>query len=169
MNSRTFPQPFKILFVCLGNICRSPTAEAIMKKLVAQRGLNQFYHIDSAGTSGYHLGTLPDPRTRKHGANRSYQIDSLSRKVIADDFSFSLLLAMDDANYDYLLKLAPTVDDQSKVRRMIDFCTNSKFDHVPDPYYEGANGFDLVLDILENACANLLTELEEQRESGRVG
>ncbi|MEN9919544.1 MAG: hypothetical protein RL662_1980 [Bacteroidota bacterium] len=152
----------KILFVCLGNICRSPAAEGIMKHMAHERGLDATIEIDSAGTSGYHDGDLPDHRMRKHGAKRGYSFDSLSRKFMSDDFNeFDLILAMDDSNYSNVMRLSPDVESQKKVYRMVDFSQNFSHDHIPDPYYSGADGFELVLDLLEDACQGLINHLEK--------
>lgn len=106
---------YKVLFVCLGNICRSPAGEGIFKDMVIQEGLSDKITVDSAGTSGYHDGELPDPRMRQHGSRRGYKFDSLSRKFIADDFyNFDIILAMDDSNYHNIMRLAPDLDSQKK-------------------------------------------------------
>ena len=155
---------YKILFVCLGNICRSPAGEGILKKYIADRGLQNQIEIDSAGTSGYHDGDLPDRRMRHHGQARGYVFDSLSRKFTANDFDeFDLILAMDDSNYNNIMSLSIDIESQSKVHRMIDFSIKYQHDHIPDPYYSGADGFELVLDLLEDACAGLISNLEENK------
>lgn len=153
---------YKVLFVCLGNICRSPAGEGIFKKMVNEEGLDHYIKVDSAGTSGYHDGELPDHRMRRHGAKRGYTFDSLSRKFTARDFDkFDLILAMDDSNYYNILALAPDLEAEKKVRRMVDFSRKYVHDHVPDPYYSGTDGFELVLDLLEDACKGLLEEIKE--------
>ncbi|NDW08739.1 low molecular weight protein-tyrosine-phosphatase [Dysgonomonas sp. 520] len=150
----------KILFVCLGNICRSPAAEGIMKYLIEKNNLNDKIEIDSAGTSGYHNGELPDSRMRKHGSKRGYKFDSLSRKFTAKDFDdFDMIIAMDDSNYHNILRLAPDLESEKKVFRMVDFSMKYQHDHIPDPYYSGADGFELVLDLLEDACNGLMKEI----------
>lgn len=154
---------YRILFVCLGNICRSPAGEGIMRKFVETEGLHDKIKIDSAGTSGYHIGELPDSRMRQHGARRGYDFNSLSRKFTANDFdNFDLILAMDDSNYANILRLSPDLESDAKVKRMVDFSVKYSHDHVPDPYYSGADGFELVLDLLEDACQGLLTEVKKQ-------
>lgn len=153
----------KILFVCLGNICRSPAGEGIMKKLVNEAGLEDRIEIDSAGTSGYHNGELPDKRMRQHGLRRGYNFDSLSRRFTAADFdNFDLILAMDDSNYHNIMSLSPDLESQKKVHRMTEYSQRYSPDHIPDPYYSGADGFELVLDLLEDACQGLLTEIKKQ-------
>ena len=134
----------RLLFVCLGNICRSPSAEAVMKKLVKDAGLGDRIEIDSAGITGYHEGDRADSRMRAHAARRGYSLDSISRPVRQWDFhDFDLIIGMDDQNI-------------TDLKRMTEFSRNKLYDHVPDPYYSGAEGFELVLDLLEDACAGLL-------------
>lgn len=152
----------RILFVCLGNICRSPAAEGIFKSLVAKNGLENRFLIDSAGTSGYHDGDLPDRRMRYHGSLRGYTFDSLSRKFTSRDFDrFDIILAMDDNNYEDIIEQAPNLESRDKVFRMVDFLQQKDYDHVPDPYYSGASGFELVMDLLEDACEGLLQHLKD--------
>lgn len=153
---------YKVLFVCLGNICRSPAGEGIFKKMVKEEDLTDKIMVDSAGTSGYHDGELPDPRMRQHGARRGYKLDSLSRKFTSKDFyDFDIILAMDDSNYHNIIRLAPDLDSEKKVHRMVDFSQRFEHDHVPDPYYSGADGFELVLDLLEDACEGLLDKMKK--------
>lgn len=151
----------RILFVCLGNICRSSTAEAVMKHLVSQAGREREFEIDSAGILSYHRGELPDPRMRAHAARRGYTLDHRSRPVCTDDFlHFDLIIGMDDRNLDDLRDRAPSPEACRKICRMTDYCTRYTWaDHVPDPYYGGADGFEQVLDLLEDACAGLLRSL----------
>lgn len=155
-------EKYRILFVCLGNICRSPAAEGIMKKMIETENIANQFVIDSAGTSGYHNGDLPDHRMRQHGSRRGYNFNSLSRKFSSDDFdNFDLIIAMDDRNYQDILRLSPDLESQKKVHRMIDFSQKYNYDHVPDPYYSGADGFELVLDLLEDACEGLLKNIQK--------
>ncbi|MDR3061318.1 MAG: low molecular weight phosphotyrosine protein phosphatase [Dysgonamonadaceae bacterium] len=150
----------KLLFVCLGNICRSPAAEGIMKKKVKEAGLENLIEIDSAGITGYHEGELPDQRMQVHAACRGYKLTSRSRPLKYDDFfEFDLIIGMDDSNIRHLMQKAPDPESQQKIRRMTDYCRKHANDHVPDPYYGGSNGFELVLDLLEDACDGLLEEL----------
>ncbi|MCD8031073.1 MAG: low molecular weight phosphotyrosine protein phosphatase [Bacteroides sp.] len=150
----------KILFVCLGNICRSSTAEGIMRRLIAEAGREEEFEIDSAGILSYHQGELPDSRMRAHAARRGYELTHRSRPVTTDDFyRFDLILGMDDRNLQDLHDRAPSLEEQSKIGRMTDYCTQIDADHVPDPYYGGAAGFERVIDILEDACRGLLTSL----------
>ena len=153
----------KVLFVCLGNICRSPAAEGIFKKMIEDRGLEDKYFVDSAGTAGYHDGDLPDRRMRHHGALRGYNFDSISRRLTSDDFyDFDYILVMDDNNYDDAMDIAPDLESRSKLHRMVDFSRHMNHDYVPDPYYGGDAGFSLVIDILEDACEGLLGKLEKE-------
>lgn len=150
----------KILFVCLGNICRSSSAEGVMKLLVEKAGRTAEFEIDSAGILSYHQGELPDPRMRSHAARRGYQLLHRSRPVTTADFSrFDLIIGMDDQNIDDLRQLAPSPEACEKIHRMTEYCTSHpQADYVPDPYYGGSEGFEYVLDLLEDACAGLLSQ-----------
>ena len=153
----------RILFICLGNICRSPSAEAIMKYYVKDRGLEEQYYIDSAGISGYHSGDPADRRMQSHAIRRGYDLTSLSRKFYPDaDFSdFDMIIGMDDRNIEDLKDKAPSPEEWKKIHRMTEYCNRIPADHVPDPYYGGAEGFEYVLDILEDACSGLLISLTQ--------
>ena len=148
----------KILFVCLGNICRSSSAEGVMKQLIEQAGREDEFIIDSAGILSYHQGELPDSRMRAHAARRGYDLTHRSRPVCTDDFyDFDLIIGMDGRNIDDLKDRAPSVEAWKKIHRMTEYCTKfTHADHVPDTYYGGAEGFEYVLDVLEDACAGLL-------------
>jgi protein-tyrosine phosphatase len=148
---------YGILFVCLGNICRSPSAEAIMKKMIEEAGLADRIQVDSAGIHNYHEGELPDSRMRMHGGRRGYKLDSRSRPVKMSDFyDFDMIIGMDDGNIADLKRKAPDMESLTKIHKITDFLRNKMYDHVPDPYYGGASGFELVLDLLEDACSGLL-------------
>lgn len=150
----------KILFVCLGNICRSPSAEAVMKSLVKQAGREDRIFVDSAGIMGYHEGELPDSRMRKHAAMRGYSLDSHSRPVHSSDFyDFDYIIGMDDANISDLKRKAPDLESVAKIHKMTEYNRKFTADHVPDPYYGGASGFELVLDLLEDACYGLFESI----------
>lgn len=132
-----------------------------MKQLVEREGRQEEFVIDSAGILSYHQGELPDPRMRSHAARRGYQLTHRSRPVSTDDFlEFDLIIGMDDRNLDDLRQLAPTLESEKKICRMTDYCRHHpEADHVPDPYYGGSAGFDLVLNLLEDACQGLLDTL----------
>jgi protein-tyrosine phosphatase len=153
-----------LLFVCLGNICRSPAAEAVMAQKLKTAGRSMQIACDSAGIIGYHSGEKSDSRMIKHGLRRGYDLISLSRKVNPEiDFNyFDMIIGMDDQNIKDLNSLARSESARRKIFKMTDFCTNSKYNHVPDPYYGDSSGFELVLDILEDACSGLIAHLEKQ-------
>ena len=152
----------KILFVCLGNICRSSSAEEIMRTFVAREGLEKEIEVDSAGILSYHQGELPDERMRAHAIRRGYNLTHHSRPVRTDDFfEFDLIVGMDDRNIQDLCDRSPSIETEKKICRMTDFCIKKVVDYVPDPYYGGAQGFENVLDILEDACEGLLKRINE--------
>lgn len=145
----------RVLFVCLGNICRSPAGEGVLRRIVEENGRSEEWEIDSAGTGGYHAGQLPDNRMRVHARRRGLELDHICRKVRPSDFEdFDLILAMDHNNLVDLQKMAPTVEAYNRILPMAAFI-DGRCDYVPDPYYEGAEGFELVLDLLQNGCRNL--------------
>lgn len=145
----------RILFVCLGNICRSPAAEAVFKAKAKLQGIDVF--VDSAGTSAWYQGEKADSRMRQAAAARGYQITSFSRPFNRNDFqNFDLIVAMDDLNFDELKEKALTSEEDQKIVRMRDFLRHHRSDHIPDPYYGGADGFNLVIDLLEDASEGLL-------------
>lgn len=150
-----------ILFVCLGNICRSPMAEAIMQNLINQQELDKSIKIDSAGMISVHQGEQADRRMQEAGLARGYRVNHRSRPVTTDDFEkFDLIIGMDDSNIDALESKAPNPEAKQKIRRMADYFTTQEIDHVPDPYYGGSQGFNYVIDLLEEGCNNLLLELK---------
>ncbi|MBO5251506.1 MAG: low molecular weight phosphotyrosine protein phosphatase [Bacteroidaceae bacterium] len=152
----------KILFVCLGNICRSSSAEEVMRTKIKEAGLEDKITVDSAGILSYHEGELPDSRMRMHAYHRGYHLTHRSRPVRTLDFyEFDLIIGMDDRNIQDLKDRAPDLESEKKICRMTDFCQNMMVDHVPDPYYGGASGFEQVLDILEDACSGLLERLKD--------
>ncbi|HEX2127775.1 MAG TPA: low molecular weight protein-tyrosine-phosphatase [Solirubrobacterales bacterium] len=152
----------RILFVCLGNICRSPTAEGVMKQLVADAGLQSEIEVESAGTGGWHVGHPPDERATGAAAARGIELLGEARRVIRRDFDdFDLLIAMDRSNRDALLALAPDAEARRKVFLLREFGEGAARD-VPDPYYGGEEGFEHVLDIVERSCEALLEEVRER-------
>ncbi len=151
----------RVLFVCLGNICRSPSAEAVFNGLLKKEGLMDLIESDSAGTTGFHAGQPADRRMQSHAIKRGYNLTSISRPVDPDrDFDeFDYIIGMDDSNVFDLQEMARDADDMQKVHKMTDFCSKEGQHSVPDPYYGGSDGFELVLDILEDACEGLLNEV----------
>lgn len=148
---------YKLLFVCLGNICRSPSAENIMNYLIAETGLTESITCDSAGTSGYHIGAAPDRRMNHAALKRGLELQGRSRKLKSADLQqFDLILAMDRENYRDILYLDREGKYEDKIRMMCDFATEKSDREVPDPYYGGADGFDYVIDLLFDACSGLL-------------
>ncbi|GAF03722.1 low molecular weight protein-tyrosine-phosphatase [Saccharicrinis fermentans] len=154
----------KILFVCLGNICRSPSAEAVMKAKLEKHQLNDKYLIDSAGITGFHEGSPADHRMQQHAFQRGYLLTSLSRpiQIPTDFYKYDHIIAMDKENMSDLTALAPDNFNSEKLSKMTDYCTHFTHDSVPDPYYGGAAGFELVLDLLEDACEGLIKKLESE-------
>lgn len=148
----------RILFVCLGNICRSPAAEGVLRDMALRSGMEERVEIDSAGTYSSHAGQLPDTRMRAAALARGYVLTHHARPIRESDFfDFDIIVAMDDNNYHNLFRLAPTIESREKIFRMSEFFTRHKeWTHVPDPYYEGHEGFELVLDMLEDGCAEIL-------------
>ena len=153
----------RILFVCLGNICRSPTAEVVFRAVAQRDAPDLVLEIDSAGTAGYHVGELPDQRTRQVAARRGYDMSALrARTVEADDFEhFDLILAMDRENLRTLQRRAPA-QARERLRLFLEFAPEAGVSEVPDPYYGGPNGFEDVLDLIEAASRGLLEHLRRQ-------
>lgn len=152
----------RILFVCLGNICRSPAAEGVMKSIVTAEGDESRFVIDSAGTGSYHIGDLPDRRMRIHARRRGLELDHICRQVRTSDFdNFDFIIGMDDSNIANLRRIAPSPEAERKIHSMGEWIGigGGHYDYVPDPYYEGAEGFELVLDLLDDACRRLYASL----------
>jgi len=157
----------RLLFVCLGNICRSPAAEGIMMDLIKKNGLQDLIEVDSAGTSGWHEGELPDERMRLHGEKRGYDFCSPSRKLTRQDLSsFDYILVMDENNYKTVRSMASDKEEAKKIHLMTDYLVQYRklFDQIPDPYYGDASGFELVLDLLEDACEGLLLAIKKAHQ-----
>ncbi|MBQ0121534.1 MAG: low molecular weight phosphotyrosine protein phosphatase [Bacteroidales bacterium] len=157
-------EKYKILFVCLGNICRSPAAHGVMQRLIEDEGLDSVIEVDSAGTYGGHQGQLPDHRMRRHAARRGYDLTHRSRPVVQSDFThFDMIVAMDDGNARDLKWMART-DITHRLVMMGDYLSpGQKHSYVPDPYYGGPEDFELALDLVEDACANLLDYIKKNK------
>jgi protein-tyrosine phosphatase len=153
----------KILFVCLGNICRSPTAEVVFRLIASREAPDIVLEIDSAGTAGYHVGELPDQRTRQAAARRGYDLSALRARVVEPrDFEyFDLILAMDRDNLRALERRAPA-HARDHLRLFLEFAPQTGISEVPDPYYGGPNGFEDVLDLIEAASRGLIDHLRRQ-------
>jgi protein-tyrosine phosphatase len=151
----------KVLFVCMGNICRSPTAEGVFRYKVQHAALANEIYIDSAGTHAYHVGEPPDRRAQAAALKRGVDLSTQqARKVNVSDFSeFDYVLAMDEANHYDLMTLCP-IEHRHKVRLFLDFAQHSPQREVPDPYYGGSNGFEIVLDLIEDAADGLLLNIQ---------
>jgi protein-tyrosine phosphatase len=145
-----------LLFVCLGNICRSPMAEAIFLKILDREGLTGQFKIDSAGLLDYHEGELADSRMRFHAGMRGYILTHKSRPITKADFNaFEWIIGMDEQNIRGLKQLASTDEQKGKIHLMTDYCQRMEATHVPDPYYSGDQGFENVINLLEDACEGL--------------
>lgn len=154
---------YKLLFVCLGNICRSPSAENIMNHLIDKAQLNGSIICDSAGTSNYHIGSPPDRRMTTAAARRGIKLEGEARQLQGSDLEiFDLILAMDKENYRDILYLDPQQKYWHKVRLMCEFAYRHQLEEVPDPYYGGTEGFDRVIDLLLDACEGLLQYVVQQ-------
>lgn len=153
--------PKRILFVCLGNICRSPAAEGVMDEIITRCDDPSQWVLDSAGTGGYHIGQLPDKRMRVHARQRGLELTHHCRQLSAQDFrDFDLLIGMDASNLANMRRVAPDLESARKIVPMAAWLSDTtRYDHIPDPYYEGAEGFELVLDLLDDACTNLYNSL----------
>jgi protein-tyrosine phosphatase len=157
------PEPVRVCFVCLGNICRSPTAEGILRALVAKAGLEGRIEVDSAGTGSWHVGELPDPRTRAEARRRGLELTSRARQLRPEDFErFDYILVMDASNHADALSIAPRPGARALLERLRSFDPRAGDDlDVPDPYF-GDDGFAHVFDLCETACRHLLSHLREK-------
>lgn len=152
---------FALLFVCLGNICRSPAAQAVMQKLVDDAGLSNRFYIDSAGIGAWHVGQLPDKRMRDHARRRGYRLTHLARQIDAEsDFCrFDRIVVMDEDNYRQVAGKARSAEEKAKVVRMADYFSHHVGERtVPDPYYGGPEDFELALDLIEDGCRGILAQ-----------
>ena len=156
----------RLCFVCLGNICRSPTAEGIMRSLLEEAGLEEIVEVDSAGTGADHVGEEPDPRTHEAAAENGVSLAGSARQFEIEDFDeFEYVLAMDGENRDELSSLAPDEEAEEKIFLVRDFESNARRDQdVPDPYYGGSDGFEKTFQILDRACRGLLEHLVAHHE-----
>lgn len=153
-------EPFRLLFVCLGNICRSPAAEGVMRAMVEREGLAGRVTIRSAGTGGWHAGNLPDARMRGAAKNRGYNLQSRARQVTEDDLhEHHLVLVMDEQNLREIQTFDRKRQHGEKIRLFCDFCTDHDAKEVPDPYYGGEQGFEHVLDLLEDGCRGVIEHI----------
>ena len=153
-------QRYRLTFVCMGNICRSPTADGVMRHKVAARNWQHWIDVDSAGTHAHHVGEAPDARSQRHARQRGYDLSMLrARQLVAQDFEVSdLVLVMDWDNLALAEAMCPPAQHH-KLRRLTEFCTRHDSPVVPDPYHEGAQGFERVLDLVEDACEGLLLHI----------
>ena len=157
----TSPAQVAVLMVCMGNICRSPTAEGVLRRQLQEAGLEGWVRLDSAGTHAYHVGNPPDERAQDHARRRGYELADLrARQILDADFEqFDLILAMDWDNLALAEAMCPP-PHRRKLRRLTEFCRRHDSPVVPDPYYGGADGFEHVLDLVEDACDGLLDHIE---------
>jgi protein-tyrosine phosphatase len=158
---------YRVLLVCMGNICRSPTAEGVVRAYIKNNGLGDVVEVDSAGTHGYHVGEAPDSRTQRAAMVRGYNLSQLrARKVARQDLDyFDLILAMDKSNLDNLRRMSPP-EMHDRIRLFMDYARNFDDDEVPDPYYGLGHGFDLVLDMVEDAAQGLVDDLKKKLRAG---
>ncbi|MGM9709736.1 MAG: low molecular weight protein-tyrosine-phosphatase [Prevotella sp.] len=159
-----FREKTSVLFVCLGNICRSPAAEGIMTHIVEKNKAAHLFEIDSAGIGPWHVGELPDRRMRCHGADHGYDFSTRARQICRDDLRrFDYIIVMDRENYHEVSAMAETQEERGKIHMMTDYATHHP-DHsvVPDPYYGGDRGFELVIELLEDACQGLFQHIRQE-------
>ncbi len=156
-------EKFSVLFVCTGNICRSPTADGVLRKMLQDSQLENYVEVDSAGTLDYHCGEQPDPRAQFHAKRRGYDLSFLrARAVVDQDFlRHDLILAMDRSHLAILDRRCP-VEHKHKLRLFLEFSRQASAMEVPDPYYGGEEGFEFVLDLIEDACNGLLEHVRPQ-------
>jgi len=148
--------PYKILFVCMGNICRSPAAEAVFLQFIEDKKVSHLFEVDSAGTGAWHAGNKADPRSTAEGNSRGYSLESRARQVNSDDFShYDDIICMDDDNYQNLIAMGSPPEN---THLLLKWHSDTDLTQVPDPYYGGQNGFVLMYDLIEEACMGLLDD-----------
>jgi len=152
--------PYRILFVCLGNICRSPAAEIIFRHQAEEAGMAADFHVDSAGTIGFHAGSPPDPRMSECLVRHGFAVSGRSRQIEASDLeTFDLIVTMDESNLSDVRQLDPTGAFHAKIRALTSYCREHDDPRVPDPYYGGRRGFDHVIELLQDGCQGILKEI----------
>lgn len=155
--------PLRVLFVCMGNICRSPTAEAVFRAKAREAGLESKIACDSVGTIQFHIGDPPDSRMRRAAEQRGYSLEGKSRQMTVNDImEFDFIVAMDRANLRDIRALDPDETYHAKIRLLTEFCRHHKDQDVPDPYYSGKHGFEKVLDLVEDGCEGLLETIRQK-------
>lgn len=155
----------KILFVCLGNICRSPAAEGVMRSLLKKENLDDRIFVDSAGTIDYHAGECADIRMIKHAASRGYNLDPHRARMFdphTDFDEFDMIITMDNKNYSEIIRSDKSGTYKDKIFKITSFSSNYEEDEVPDPYYSGSEGFEYVLDLLEDSCKGILERIKDE-------
>lgn len=158
-------EDINVLFVCMGNICRSPSAEAVMNAYIIKEGLSDKIKCDSAGTISYHAGEPADARMQSHAQKRNYRLTSISRQIRSSDFkNFDYVIGMDDENMFNMQSFLPNPKYSNKMSKMTDYCSDENPGYVPDPYYGGEAGFEHVLDLLEDACEGLLNHIRHEHK-----
>lgn len=164
-------RPKRVLFVCLGNICRSPTGEGLLRHVLAERGLEGEIEVDSAGTGAWHVGEGPDARMTRAASGRGYRLEGAARQVAAEDFrTFDLIVAMDRQNLADLESIAPPpAERRAELRLFSHFLPDGAPEDVPDPYYGGDAGFERVIDMVEEGCEHIVDHLLENGGGGNAG
>lgn len=158
----------RLLFICLGNICRSPAANGIMQQIVDKAGCTEKYYIDSAGIGPWHVGELPDARMRRHGTLHGYTFNHRARQFNAKrDFQdFDMILVMDEENFQEITRQSFSSEDKKKIKRLSSYMSqHPNQSTIPDPYYYGDDAFELAIELIEDACQGLFNELEKQAKS----
>jgi protein-tyrosine phosphatase len=155
----------KVMFICLGNICRSPAAEGILQTYIKQNNLENDIQVSSSGTSAFNVGSPADHRMVECALSRGYSLNSISQQFTVEDFkNFNYLITMDRSNFNNVTRLAQSSEDKNKVLPFAHFCVENSINEIPDPYREGIEGFELVLDLLEDGCQGILARIREEHE-----